>query len=124
MKTAIIIFLILLIPAFSFGGDKKTGVSGIQATVDKAKAWIAGRPEIFSWPSMSIPCCDVAGDANNSGEVNILDITFLISHLYKNGSAPPCWPEGDSNGDQTINILDITYLIAFLYKAGPPPICV
>jgi hypothetical protein len=68
-------------------------------------------------------CCDVPGDANNDGTVNILDITYLINYLYLGGPAPPCMYEGDANGDCSINILDITYLISYLYQGGPAPVC-
>jgi len=66
----------------------------------------------------------VCGDVNCDCVVNLLDITYLISYLYKGGPVP-C-PEhifGDINGDGTVNILDITYLIAYLYKGGNPPVC-
>ncbi|MFH2034811.1 MAG: FG-GAP-like repeat-containing protein [Candidatus Zixiibacteriota bacterium] len=63
----------------------------------------------------------IKGDANDDGVINILDITFLISYLYKDGSEPDFYA-GDANSDGTINILDIVYLIAYLYKNGPPPL--
>nr|MBN2277966.1 dockerin type I repeat-containing protein [candidate division Zixibacteria bacterium] len=68
-------------------------------------------------------CCDLPGDANNNGAVNILDVTYLISYLYKSGPPPPCPEEGDANGNGATNILDATYLISYLYKSGPAPIC-
>jgi hypothetical protein len=99
------------------------GVSGMLSTIDKARAWIAGRPEIFTWPVHIMTCCNMPGDANNNGVINILDITYEINYVYKGGPAPPCKPEGDANGNCVINILDITYLINFVYKGGPAPIC-
>jgi subtilisin family serine protease len=60
------------------------------------------------------------GDANSSGVVNALDITFLINYLYKGGPAPDPYT-GDANGNGVINALDITYLINYLYKGGPEP---
>ncbi|MFH2035674.1 MAG: M6 family metalloprotease domain-containing protein [Candidatus Zixiibacteriota bacterium] len=68
-------------------------------------------------------CSYLCGDANNSGNLNILDITFLISYLYKGGPSPEPIEAADVNGNHTLNILDITYLISFLYKSGPVPIC-
>ena len=70
-------------------------------------------------------CCNVsrAGDVNNNGTINLLDITYLISYLYKNGPEPPCKFQGDTNGNGAINLLDITYLISYLYKHGPAPNC-
>ncbi len=65
----------------------------------------------------------LCGDADNNSTVNILDITFLIAYLYKDGPAPESHWAADPNGSDTINILDITYLIAYLYKDGPAPIC-
>jgi hypothetical protein len=77
--------------------------------------WVEAEP--------GVNCCDVPGDANNDGTVNILDITYLIGYLYLMGSPPPCMYEGDPNANCTVNILDITYLIAYLYQGGPVPAC-
>lgn len=66
----------------------------------------------------------VCGDANNSASVNILDVTYLISYLYKGGPAPTPWTQvGDVNHSGSLNILDVTYLISYLYKSGPAPQC-
>ncbi|PKK83389.1 MAG: hypothetical protein CVT49_08750 [candidate division Zixibacteria bacterium HGW-Zixibacteria-1] len=68
-------------------------------------------------------CEFTCGDANGDGLVNILDITFLINYLYKNGNAPVPQEAADLNSSGNINILDITYLINYLYKSGPEPSC-
>lgn len=65
----------------------------------------------------------MCGDANGSGVVNALDITFLINCLYKGGVSPNPWQSGDVNSSGNINALDVTYLINFLYKHGPTPKC-
>ncbi len=65
----------------------------------------------------------ICGDANGDEVVNILDITFLIAYLYKEGPAPDPLEKADVNSSGNVNILDITYLIAFLYKDGPEPVC-
>ena len=65
----------------------------------------------------------VCGDADGSGDVNILDVSHIIAYLYKNGAAPVPIASGDPDGNGTINILDVSYLITYLYKSGPPPIC-
>jgi len=63
------------------------------------------------------------GDADGNNEINILDVTYLISYIYLDGPAPVPSESGDSNGNYAINILDATYLITYLYKNGPPPAC-
>ena len=105
--------------------EQDGGVAGLQATIDGARTWIAARPGIFSWPARSAPlcCCDKPGDSNNNGAVNILDVTYTISYLYKGGAAPPCPAEADANGNCAVNILDVTYTISYLYKGGPAPKC-
>ncbi|UCD94194.1 MAG: hypothetical protein JSU69_10585 [Candidatus Zixiibacteriota bacterium] len=61
------------------------------------------------------------GDADGSQNLNLLDATFLINYLYKNGPEPDPLDRADSNCDEAINLLDVTYLINYLYKNGPEP---
>ena len=65
----------------------------------------------------------VCGDANGDGGVNLLDITFIINYLYKEGAAPEPMEAADADGNLAVNLLDITYLINYLYKDGPDPLC-
>ena len=64
----------------------------------------------------------ICGDVNNDGIVNVGDIVYLVSYLYKGGPAPipmPC--VGDVNNDDIVNVGDIVYLVSYLYKGGPAP---
>ncbi|MFH2034984.1 MAG: FG-GAP-like repeat-containing protein, partial [Candidatus Zixiibacteriota bacterium] len=65
----------------------------------------------------------LCGNINGDSRLNILDITYLIAYLYKNGDEPEPLVAADINDSGNINILDITYLIAYLYKSGPAPVC-
>lgn len=65
-----------------------------------------------------IPDCDLMGDPNCSGDLNLLDITFLIDYLYRNSTVSSCIIQGDVNCDCVINLLDIICLISHLYKNG------
>ncbi|MEW5923409.1 MAG: dockerin type I repeat-containing protein, partial [Candidatus Zixiibacteriota bacterium] len=67
--------------------------------------------------------CYLCGDVNGNGSVNILDVTYLISYLYKGGPAPIHEKAADVNNSGGINLLDVTYLISYLYKGGPEPDC-
>ncbi|MEW5923950.1 MAG: S8 family serine peptidase [Candidatus Zixiibacteriota bacterium] len=62
-----------------------------------------------------------SGDVNGDSYINILDVTALITYLYKGGTAPNPLDAGDPNCSGNINILDVTYLITYLYKGGPAP---
>ena len=64
----------------------------------------------------------VPGDANGDSVVNVGDITYLVTFLYRMGPQP-CIPEGgDANGDCMVNVGDITYLVSYLYRNGPTPL--
>jgi len=68
------------------------------------------------------------GDVNDDGEVNLLDILYLISYVYVDppGPAPDPLQSGDVNGgDGAVNLLDILHLISFIYgnPPGPGPDC-
>jgi hypothetical protein len=65
----------------------------------------------------------VRGDVNRDDIINVGDIVYLVSYLYKNGPAPnPVWV-GDCNCDEIVNIGDIVFLVSYLYKGGPEPSC-
>jgi hypothetical protein len=85
-------------------------------TVESAQALTARVLEYFAEESVCY------GDANGDWSVNLLDITYLINYLYKDGPPPPDMNNGDPNGSCTVNILDVTYLISYLYKEGPGPL--
>lgn len=71
----------------------------------------------------SLGCCSFPGDANNSGSVNIADVTFLIARIFAGGQAPVCNDEADANGSDTVNIADVTFLIARIFAGGSAPVC-
>ncbi|UCD17203.1 MAG: hypothetical protein JSV44_12250, partial [Candidatus Zixiibacteriota bacterium] len=72
--------------------------------------------------------CDyVCGDADGDGNVNLLDILYLIIYLYDTppGDPPDPIEAGDANADGNVDLLDILYLIDFKYGSplGPEPMC-
>ena len=64
---------------------------------------------------------NIRGDADNTGQINILDAAYIINYLYKEGPAPITLKAGDADSDETLSLLDVTFLINYLYKDGPPP---
>ncbi|MBN1211078.1 MAG: dockerin type I repeat-containing protein [candidate division Zixibacteria bacterium] len=65
------------------------------------------------------------GDVNGNGDIDIADITALISYLYLHGNPPPVMRVANLNGspDGTIDISDITHIIAALYIDHRELIC-
>jgi len=79
-------------------------------------------------PRTNLPYCFTVfapelGDANADGIVDIGDVVYLISYLYR-GGPPPTPPEvGDTNCDGIVDIGDVVRLIGYLYRGEPPPSC-
>ena len=68
--------------------------------------------------------CDcIPGDADGSGNHNLLDATHIINYLYKEGPPPTPFAtcSGDADCNCAVNLLDVTCLIDYLYKDGPAP---
>ncbi len=69
----------------------------------------------------------LCGDASGDGDVNLIDILYLISYKYDVPPGPEPMPlaAGDANGDGAINLVDILYLIDYRYGTppGPDPLC-
>jgi len=63
----------------------------------------------------------VPGDASGDGIVDLGDLLFLVSYLYKGGSAPTPMAAGDPTGDCVVDLGDILYLVSYLYKGGAAP---
>lgn len=63
------------------------------------------------------------GDINDDLKIDILDVVYIINHIYKDGPPPDNLVSSDVNSDGDTNILDIVYLVNFLYKKGPVPNC-
>jgi hypothetical protein len=63
------------------------------------------------------------GDANSDGYVDITDVVFLLSYLFRTAAAPRPMEAGDVTCDGDVSIDDVVYLISYLFRNGPPPDC-
>jgi hypothetical protein len=66
-------------------------------------------------------CRGDCGDVNNDGVVDVGDVVYLVSYLYRDGPWPDPECIGDVNDDDVVNVGDVVYLVAYLYRSGPPP---
>ena len=65
----------------------------------------------------------VCGDANGTGSVDVADIVYLVSYVFKLGPEPDPLYCGNANGDGVVNVADIVYLVAYIFKHGPMSVC-
>jgi hypothetical protein len=72
----------------------------------------------LTFETLEVEC----GDVNDDGIVNVADVIYLVSYLYRGGPPPiPMVCVGDVNNDEIVNVADIVYLISYLYRFGPEP---
>jgi hypothetical protein len=84
---------------------------------------------IVTYNPLSASCCvgfrgNVTGDAEDV--IDIQDIVFLVTYMFKHGPAPPCLDEANVDGSAggVIDITDLVYLAQYSFRAGPqPPPC-
>ncbi|HOD66543.1 MAG TPA: dockerin type I domain-containing protein [candidate division Zixibacteria bacterium] len=61
-------------------------------------------------------------DFDEEDKVTVVDITFLINHVFRGGPAPDCLAEADVTADGKLAVADITFLIAYVFRGGPAPV--
>ncbi len=62
-------------------------------------------------------------DLNSDGVRDIIDVSLLINHAFRNGPEPqPKWI-ADLNADNVIDILDVSLIINHAFRNGPVPSC-
>ncbi|MEE8404255.1 MAG: M14 family zinc carboxypeptidase, partial [candidate division Zixibacteria bacterium] len=72
---------------------------------------------------VSVADAFIKGDANSDGEINLLDLVYLVDFIFRAGPAPDPLLAGDANCDDETNILDLTYLVDYVFRGGPKPDC-
>jgi hypothetical protein len=65
----------------------------------------------------------IRGDADGSGKINLLDVSFIINALYRGGGQPVPFEAADADGNIKLNLLDVSSIINFLYRGGSAPVC-
>jgi len=66
---------------------------------------------------------EMRGDTNGDGTIDLGDVLYLVSYLYKDGLAPDPLLIGDVDCDGLIDLGDVLFLVNYLYKGGPLPSC-
>jgi len=79
-------------------------------------------------PRHNLPCCfsiscPSLGNFNGDCKIDLGDLVYLISYLYRDGPAPDPLELGDTNCDGAVDLGDMVFLIKYVYKSGPVPAC-
>jgi hypothetical protein len=63
----------------------------------------------------------ISGDANLDGTVNVGDVVYIISYVFKEGAAPRLEATADANCDGSINVADAVRLVNYIFRNGDVP---
>lgn len=89
--------------------------SAVNRTVDSA----------FAFAMKISPGWD-CGDVNDDGNVNIIDLTYLVDFFDRRGPAPPILQQANVDGScplDSVTTDDRTYLLNYIFYSGPAPTC-
>lgn len=89
----------------SGGGFPMPGVMTSNASIVVGCPWV----DIFE------------GDIDNSGGINVADLTFLVEYLFRGGPTPSPYMAADLNCSLGVDVADLTYIVDYLFGGGPPP---
>jgi hypothetical protein len=71
-----------------------------------------------------VKVCQFVGDVNASNNIDVTDVTYLVSYLWEGGPAPAPMLSGDTDcsGEPDfpgpVNVADLTTLVAYLWQGG------
>ena len=71
--------------------------------------------------SVSLILDYLPGDVDESGNINISDVVFLIAYIFSGGSPPVPLARGDVDCSKRVNISDAVFLISYIFSGGGPP---
>lgn len=72
-------------------------------------------------------CCQIRGDVDHSGGVDVSDLGYIVDYLFRGGPPPICnedgyYAEADVDNSGGVDVSDLGYIVDYLFRGGPPPV--
>ncbi|MFH1687062.1 MAG: hypothetical protein ABIE70_06015 [bacterium] len=123
---------LIIVPSFEYQGGLPVLPEGLlfsyadQGTLLSAYATYDGITSPIALVTMGpVACCQLRGniDGDQSDEINITDLVYLVNYMFNSGPEPLCIEEADvdGNGDGP-NIADLVSLVNYMFNSGPAPV--
>ncbi|MCH9031446.1 MAG: PD40 domain-containing protein [candidate division Zixibacteria bacterium] len=78
-------------------------------------------PGQSSWEPIPNSCI-TPGDVDDDGDVNIVDVVFIVKMTFAH-IIPPCCDQTDADGGGDVNLGDAIFLVRYIFQSGAPPVC-
>ncbi|MCH9031345.1 MAG: choice-of-anchor B family protein [candidate division Zixibacteria bacterium] len=99
-----------------------TSFSGV-SPVFGTQCQIVLNAEISQGSLTLFTCCDLAGDVDDVGDVNVGDASYIVNYIFLGGATPPCCDQADADGGGDVNIGDASYILKYIFHDGALPQC-
>jgi len=79
-------------------------------------------------PLIDENCCDIRGDFDHSGRVDVQDVVDWVNWSFGTGDPPVCeypenfWPECDMDDSGRVDVADIVYWVNWSFHQGDDPV--
>ena len=94
-----------------FNDGENNSMTAAQITIARNKYWLPKKYNGSAWIEMT---ASLRGDVNGDGNVNVADVTALISLVLEGNATAASHPAADVNEDGVVNIGDVTTLISLV----------
>ncbi len=94
-----------------FNDGENNSMTAAQITTARNKYWLPKKYNGSAWIEMT---ASLRGDVNGDGNVNVADVTALISLVLEGNATAASHPAADVNEDGVVNIGDVTTLISLV----------
>ena len=98
------------------------GLAGLEQAIDAGKQWYLDHLKPAEPDDSLCSCCQVLCDSDNSGSVDVADVSFYVDYLFRGGLPPVCDIDaGQCDMLESTTVADLTYIVDYLFNGGPPP---
>lgn len=74
--------------------------------------------------ALGLGCVSICGDTDDSFDIDIDDVVYLVAFIFQSGPPPMPLPDGNvdcSEGSPSVDIDDVVYMIQYIFFGGPEP---
>ncbi|MFZ1682652.1 MAG: hypothetical protein WAU88_00845 [Candidatus Zixiibacteriota bacterium] len=109
---------------FTYNGQNNLILELVQYYDMGTSQYVNASKTVSVYDSGGSCCVGMRGNVNNSGGIELADLSALVSYLTGGGYVPPCLEAANVNGTGAVELADLSALVSYLTGGGyTPPSC-